>query len=147
MESENRLGGVLAAQIISVADVASLTISGGYVSSAVLATGKAWQPLELAMLRSTVTTEVEESDAGQLLKTEAVLYLCELAAAVKSIVTEAATKGCLLRIFYSNGDVILYGTMEWPMHGSLVRVPGTGASDGHVFRLTLVSEEPYQGLK
>ena len=147
MSSENRLGGILAADLVAVADVESLTISGGYLSSCVLATGMSWLALRLAQLRSTVDPQVEESDAGQLLRTQAALLLYDIPSAERSYITLAATKGCLLRVYYANGDVILYGTREWPMHGSLVREPGSTASDGHIYRLSLLSEVPYQGLQ
>lgn len=147
MEKENRLGGILAADIVNIGDVASLTCSNGYVTSITLASGASWKSLPLAQLRSTVDPHVEEGDAGQLLQTDAVLNLCSLgSSAFVSYVVQASATGCLLRVYYANGDVILYGTREWPMHGSLVRLPGQSPADGHIYRLTLTSSTPYQGL-
>lgn len=147
MEVENRLGGILSADVVSIADVTSVTLTNGYVSSLVLASGASWKSLPLSQLRSTVDPHVEESDAGQLLQTDVTLNMYGTGASgLFAYVSQAATNGCLLRVHYANGDVILYGTREWPMHGSLVRVPGQSAEDGHSYRLTLTSSVPYQGL-
>ncbi|MCR5139465.1 MAG: hypothetical protein K6B45_04805 [Bacteroidaceae bacterium] len=147
MEIENRLGGIVAADIVCIDEVASVEIADGYVVSLVLEPGAVWVSLPLAQLRSTVSPDVEDSDAGKLLHTEATLNLFRVTEPLKSYASLATVKGCLLRCFYASGDVVFYGTKEWPMHGSLVRVPGTTAADGHNYRLKLVSEVPYQGLQ
>lgn len=147
MEIDNRLGGIVAADIVCIDDVELVETAGGYVVSVVLASGASWASLPLAQLRSTVTQDVEDADAGKLLHTEVKLNLCRVTDPLKSYASLATVKGCLLCCSYASGVLIIYGTKDWPMHGSLVRVPGMAAADGHSYRLNLVSEVPYQGLQ
>lgn len=147
MEPANRLGGIIAADIIAISDVTSVSTSSGYPIAVTPKAGAAWLELPLSQQQSSVQDRVDDSEAGKLKVTEAYLNLCDITSAMKSYIDGATIRGGILRVHYANGDAILYGTKQWPMSGSLIRMPGQATADGHSYRLTLTSSIPYHGLQ
>lgn len=147
MEQVNRLGGIVAADLIAISGVSSVSTSSGYPVAVTTQSGSSWLELPLSLLQSSVQDSVDDGDAGKLKVTNATLNLCDITPEMKSYIDAATIQGCILRVHYANGDTIHYGTKLWPMSGFLIRVSGQATSDGHLYRLTLTSSIPYQGLQ
>lgn len=147
MEQVNRLGGIVAADLIAISGVSSVSTSSGYPVAVTTQSGSSWLELPLSLLQSSVQDSVDDGDAGKLKVTNATLNLCDITPEMKSYIDAATIRGGILRVHYANGDAILYGTKQWPMSGSLIRMPGQATADGHSYRLTLTSSIPYQGLQ